>query len=186
MKRTLFAKFLIPVFIILLLLLAVYEVSQSQTILPTPKPVLHPTETRLPNCVPYPSRNTAVYPSTATPFPGQQISDSAVVSVTPLPIAHIYDLSPNSKAIDKDVVVVFRCDGTYVQFLTGPGVQIPQDLHLNAGDTIINGYPLAAHPIPPPRPQYVTSTPVVTSNAVISITPSNPTQVPYPYPSVYP
>ena len=149
---------------------------------------LPPTQTRLPNCAPYPSyedKSTA----TATPYPGQKIDSSNFMTTTPRPIAHTYDLSPNSKDIDRAIVFVFRCNGTYDQFIIGPGVKYPQDLHLQAGDTIIDMLGIGLHPMPAPPLQTSTETPAVTNKVLTTSTPSTPTpfnRTMAPNPSSYP
>ncbi|HVP20244.1 MAG TPA: hypothetical protein VMS73_00125 [Anaerolineaceae bacterium] len=198
-------KIFIPILLAAIALLFFYVISRSQPVrnqpasLPgTPTPPLDelaslfdtpvnlpPTETRLPNCAPYPSyedKSTA----TATPYPGQKIDSSNFVTTTPRPIAHTYDLSPNSKDIDRAIVLVFRCDGTYDQFIIGSGIKYPQDLHLREGDTIIDMSGIGLHPMPAPPFQTSTATPAVANKALTTPTPFNRTMAPYPYPSSYP
>ncbi len=199
MIKNLLGKILLPIFLVAILLLFFYVVSQSQPIqnqpasllsattslLGTPV-ILPPTETRTLNCVPYPSTNKPNYTSTATPYPGQQKGSPNFITPTPRPIAHTFDLSPDSQEIDKRIILVFRCDGTYDQFIVGPGIKIPQDLHLGIGDTIFDSYPVIMNIRPLPPPPTLTAIPTVTTNAFTTSTPINPTMVPYPYPSRYP
>jgi hypothetical protein len=213
MIKNLLGKIFIPILLAVIALLFFYVVSRLQPVqnqpaslpgIPTPSlddlaslfgtPVnIPPTETRLPNCAPYPSNYKNKSTSTATPYPGQKIDSSNFVTTTPRPIAHTYDLSPNSKDIDKSIVLVFRCDGTYDQIIIGPGVKYPQDLHLGVGDTIIDSYPVIFNVRPLPPFQTSTATPAVTNKAFTTPTPSTPTptpfnrtMAPYPYPTSYP
>jgi hypothetical protein len=177
-----------PILLITILLLIFYGISQSQSIqdqlisLLGPAAVLQPTETRLPNCVPYTSNSKAISITTATPYLGEQSNSSNFITVTPRPISNTYDLSPNSQAIDKEIILVFRCDGSFVQFIIGPGIKIPQDLQLGVGDTIINSYPIGNHPMPLPPPSTLMATQVVASKPGITTTPFKPTDIPYPAP----
>jgi len=211
MIKNLLGKIFIPIFLVAIALLFFYVVSRLQPVqnqpvslpgTPTPSfdelaslfgtPVnLPPTETRLPNCVPYPSNYKNKSTSTATPYPGQKIDSSNFVTTTPRPIAHTYDLSPDSRDIDKSIVLVFRCNGTYDQIIIGPGIKYPQDLHLGVGDTVIDSYPVIFNVRPLPPFQTLTETPAGTNKNLSTSTPStptpfNPTRVPYPYPSSYP
>lgn len=176
-------RILVFIVIFIILLLASYGVSQSQSLLNSIKSSsagITPTETRLPQCVPYPLNKHDSGTSTATPYMGMG-DKASFITVTPRPITHVIDLSPDSDALSKSVIIIYRCNGAYDQIIIGPGVKFPEDLHLGQGDTVINSYPLALLPIPPEKPTARTTAPIPT-NAPTEIPSIQPTIAPYPVP----
>jgi hypothetical protein len=125
------------------LLMVGYGVSQSNA----QQPVMHnafgtsvnipPTATRMPGCVNYPVEKINNLKATATPGRGTLVKKQELVSVTSIPVASIIDLSPKTLPDEKVTITVFRCDGTYIQYLVDLNMKTPEDLHLQAGDTII-------------------------------------------------
>jgi hypothetical protein len=86
--------------------------------------------------------------------------------------------------IDKAIIIVFRCNGTFDEYIVGPGIKIPEGLHLGVGDTIINIIPLGLHPHPPVIPTK-TNTPISTVIPTETRNPSvQPATAPYPAPVV--
>ncbi len=126
------------------LLLVSYGISQSNA----QQPEMHnafgttvyipPTATRMPGCINYPVEKINTLRPTATPGRGTLVKSQFVPTVTLLPVTSTFDLSPATSRYEKLLVIVFRCDGTYVQYLVGHDIKIPEDLHLQVGDTIID------------------------------------------------
>ena len=189
---------IVSALLIVVLLLVSYGISQSGTISFVPPVIkwtpvsLPPTETRRPGCVPYPQIGKESAFRTATPAEGEKSNDSAVISVTPRPIAHTYNLSPNADPVEQAVILIYRCNGTYDQYIVGLDIKIPEDLHLGVGDTIIESFSVGIHSLPPPTLSKITNTPVITNiplTPVYSSTPVNtaqstsqPKNQPYPSP----
>lgn len=176
------------------LLLASYEVTQSQykrfepPAFIGPTAVVPPTETRVPGCAPYPVAKVDHNIPTPTPGLGTAVNGGSelLISVTPIPIARTIDLSPNVSASEKAVVTVYQCNGTYVQYLVGPEKRIFKDLPLGKGDTIVFAHSPSVHSVEPPDYRKITKTPFqnptsLSTGTVIS-TPQN-TTAPYPAPN---
>ena len=189
MKKLKLIRIIIPVIVILVLLFVGYRITQSESPaygMSSFANGIAPTQTRPPQCVPFPAN--AEISGTLTPTPTFSPIQNGVInnkppfspSVTPLPIAHRVDLSPNADPIEKAVYMFYRCDGTYDEFVVGPGIKIPEDLHLNAGDTIINMLQVGLHSMPPPTITPIIPTPIPTA---VPVNPNIPTITPFePYP----
>jgi hypothetical protein len=155
-----------------------------------PTIIRSPSPTRPAYCVPLPGVPQPLGSPSATPDPfGAVISTTSPrlglgPSVTPRVYAHTIDLSPGIPLRDKWEIIVFRCDGTFEQFLGGPEVNIFQFLDLQAGDVILNTIPPASlMGNEPPEPPDETTTPSGTS---IPYPPPIPTSVKTPTMLVYP
>jgi len=108
-----------------------------------------PSPTRPANCVPLPQEKTIDIYVTPSPTPDHlETPDPNLLyespSVTPIPFAHTYDLSPKVAAQDKWGIIVFRCDGTFDLYLGGPDINPDQSIILNPGDVIYNDFPPAS------------------------------------------
>jgi len=174
---------------IIFLLSIGYSISQSQYIqfeppvFNEPTAIIPPTATRLAKCVSYPPVEKESQIRTATPNLGEKGNGLFAVTVTPRPINNIIDLSPKSDAIDKAVVTIFRCNGTFDQYVVGPDIKIPDDLPLSEGDTIYSFMPLGLHPMDPGLPTEITNNPSLTKTPIETKLPFvQPTIVPYTAP----
>ncbi len=116
------------------------------------------TPTKMPGCVKYPVATVDQGTLTPTPGPSTLVKEQIRASVTPRPITNIFDLSPQAPQNEKRTITVFRCDGIYVQYVIGPGVKVPEDLHLHMGDTIIYEEPVGNKSLPPTSPANVDHT----------------------------
>lgn len=118
-------------------------------------------------CVPLPRTAQQRGSPTSRPFPLTSVMTKTpnqppiVPTVTPRVYANIVDLSPEVPLRDKVEIVVFRCDGTFDQFLAGPEIDVYQYLNLGPGDVVINIVPPASlMGVEPPEPtNRVTNTP---------------------------
>jgi len=152
---------IIAILVVAVLSLMIYTATQSQFVRfepPLNMPNLGMTEVKMPtanrpaNCVPLPTDMPAKInlPRTVTPTfgplvaktktenlsPYPSISSTPLISYTSTPYPNLIDLSPNLPRSKKSSIIVYRCDGTYVEFLVGPEIKIPNDLNLNPGDII--------------------------------------------------
>jgi len=126
-----------------------------------------PSPTRPWYCVPLPRETRQSGSPTSTPFPltsAMTITPNkfqVAPTVTPRVYANVFDLSPEVPLRDKWEYMVFRCDGTFDQFLVGPEIDFDPFLELGPGDVIIDMIPPASlMGIEPPEPtDQVTNTP---------------------------
>jgi len=114
-----------------------------------PTLLVTPSPTRPANCVPLPQEKTIDIDMTLSPTPDHlETPDPNLLiespSVTPLPFANTFDLSPELQVRDKWEIIVFRCDGTFDLYLGGPEINVDQSIILNPGDVIYNGFPPAS------------------------------------------
>jgi hypothetical protein len=183
--------FFTSLLIIVILLLASYSIIQSNfdqfekaLAFKGPTAIVPPLATRSPNCAPYPSAKEEAKIRTATPSRGEKSNAASVVTVTPIPISNTIDLSPKTQSSDKLVITIFRCNGSFDQYIVGTDIKIPEDLHLGVGDTVYSSLPLGTHSVPPPLPNTTfTNSPIATNKPLFTATPSNSaTNVPYPAP----
>ncbi|HVN53974.1 MAG TPA: hypothetical protein VMT46_06550 [Anaerolineaceae bacterium] len=134
---------------------------------------------RQPDCVPLPPTPTEdLRPRTPTPNATQiaahNFPTTVWVSATPLPIAQVIDLSPDAAENDKSHAVVYRCDGTWIEYKFSD-LRL-DDLPLSPGDTVYLTVPPALMREPPPPPTYP---PNPTSAPLPTITPGpSPTSAP--------
>ena len=168
-----------------------YQSDRAQSTPPNfPTIIRSPSPTRPAYCVPLPGVPQPLGSSSSTPDPFGSVilttspRQSFAPSVTPRVYAHIFDLSPEIPLREKWEVIVFRCDGTFEQFLGGPEIDFYQILDLQAGDVILNTIPPASlMGNEPPEPPDETTTPLGTS---IPYPPPIPTSVKTPTLLVYP
>ncbi len=192
MKKKRSKIFFVSLFIIVILLLGSYSIIQSNydrfelLAFKGPTAIVPPIETRSPNCVAYPSIKEDLKLRTATPYQAGKSNASSAVTVTPLPISHTVDLSTKAQESEKTVITIFRCNGTFDQYIVGIDIKVPEDLHLGVGDTIYSSIPLGLHSVPPPSPfMTVTNPPISTNVPILTITSSiEPTIAPYPVPII--
>lgn len=126
-----------------------------------------PSPTRPWYCVPLPREARQGGSPTSTPFPltsAMTLTPNKFLvapTVTPRAYANVFDLSPEVPLRDKWEYVIFRCDGTFDQFFTGPEIDFDPFLELGPGDVLINMIPPASlMGIEPPEPtDQVTNTP---------------------------
>jgi hypothetical protein len=126
------------------------RVSQSE---PLPKVIRSPFPTRPAYCVPIPRE--AQMNGTPTPTPNRYSTPKPNFSptVTPIPFAHIYDLSPELPLSEKSKTEIFRCNGMFDLYLAGPNVDVHQAIGLEDGDIILYSAPPASiMGIEPPEP----------------------------------
>ncbi len=111
--------------------------------------------TRPAGCVPLPP--TATHdprPPTETPNPATQRSFPTQVSITltPFPTPNFIDLSPQVRNEDKMEVRVYRCNGTWAEYLVDPA-DFPNAIPLAHGDFIYNyAPPISIMGKEPPEP----------------------------------
>jgi hypothetical protein len=111
--------------------------------------------TRPADCVPLPPNPTPdPRPPTSTPDPSTQLTFPAPVPITltPYPTPKYIDLSPNLPYEDKMVARVYRCNGTWEEYLLDPAV-FPTVIPLSYGDFIYSSFPpesLMGHEPPEP------------------------------------
>ena len=99
---------------------------------PTATPTLTPTLTLRPTATP--TRPLSTRPANCAPLPPQ--SSLTQLTSTPLPVDFRYDLDPVIASNLKTVVVIYRCNGTWVEYLLGPSRSIDRSIYLAAGDVI--------------------------------------------------
>ncbi len=118
------------------------------------------TPTRPAHCVPIPRYPTPAGPPTATPDQFATSGPNLSPTITPIPFAHIYNLSPEMPFEEQSIIVVFRCDGTFDLYGAGPEINIDEYLRLEPGDVIFssNG-PAYLMGHQPPEPTSLTTTP---------------------------
>lgn len=130
----------------------------------TPPPLTmafrNPTPTRPAHCVPIPRYPTPAGPPTATPDQFATAGPNLSPTITPIPMAHIYNLSPELPFEEQSIIVVFRCDGAFDLYGAGPEINIDEYLRLEPGDVIFssNG-PASLMGHQPPEPTSLTTTP---------------------------
>jgi hypothetical protein len=100
------------------------------TIAPTARPTLSPTATSTATLTP-----TATRPATCAALPFVPGATPAVTG-TPLAIAYFYDLDPAAPPQEKAQVVVFRCHGTWDEFLLVANPGYLKRIPLQPGDVI--------------------------------------------------
>jgi hypothetical protein len=118
-----------------------------------------PSATRPFHCVPLPFNETSDGNPTPTPFRYALAEDHPRPTVTPLAFTNIFDLSPDLPVEQKSVTIVFRCDGSFDQYLAGVTVNVDRFINLQPGDVIIGSsapaimmqrHPPSASNWPPP------------------------------------
>jgi hypothetical protein len=134
-----------------------------------------PLRTRPAYCVPIP--RPAQISGTLTPTPDRLSTPIPHFSpsVTPIPLANTYDLSPELPLSEKSEIVIFRCNGAFDLYLAGPNVEIDQAIELEVGDIVYSSGPpasLMGHEPPEPTGSVLTQIPLA----------STPTSFPYPPP----
>jgi hypothetical protein len=65
------------------------------------------------------------------------------ITVTPVPTPYYIDLSPELPYEDKVVARVYRCNGTWDEYILDPAV-FPTAIPLSRGDIIYDAFPPAA------------------------------------------
>jgi hypothetical protein len=112
--------------------------SQSQSIQQTPPTLpniqLSPSPTRPADCIPLPKNIYNDLKSPPTPA-------ANIPSVTPIPFKNTIDLSPDIAMSSKWETIVFRCDGSFDRYLTGPNLDPRKAISLGPGDVIILAIP---------------------------------------------
>jgi hypothetical protein len=141
-----------------------------------PTVIRSPFPTRPAYCVPLPREAQMI----GTPAPTPNRFSTSIPyfrpTVTPIPFAHTYDLSPELPLSEKSEIVIFRCIGAFDLYLVGPNVDIDQALEIEDGDIILGSSPpasLMGHEPPEPTGSLPTQIPPA----------STPTSFPYPPPS---
>jgi len=102
--------------------------------------------TRPADCMPLPPTPTLDPRSpTATPNPTTQhtFPSSVPITLTPYPTPDYIDLSPELPYEDKMVARVYRCNGTWDEYLLDPAV-FPTAIPLSYGDIIYSSFPPAS------------------------------------------
>lgn len=111
--------------------------------------------TRPSDCVPLPPTPTNdPRPPTSTPnLTTQHAFDTpAGIIVTPFPTPHYIDLSPELQYEDKMVARVYRCNGTWDEYILDPAI-FPTAIPLSHGDIIYDSSPpLSLMGQQPPEP----------------------------------
>ena len=97
---------------------------------PTATPTLTPTLTLRPTATP--TRPLSTRPANCAPLPPQ--TSLSQLTSTPLPVDFRYDLDPVISSNLKTVVVIYRCNGTWVEYRLGPNRTIANSIYLAAGD----------------------------------------------------
>ncbi len=143
---------------------------------PLPTVIRSPFPTRPTYCVPLPQEAQMI--GTPTPTPNRFSTSTPYFrpTVTPIPFAQTYDLSPELPLSEKSEIVIFRCNGAFDLYLAGPNVDIDQAIELEDGDIILGSSPpasLMGHEPPEPTGSVPTQIPPA----------STPTSFPYPPPS---
>jgi hypothetical protein len=117
------------------------------------RPSATPTHTATPTIQPTntPSGPTPTRPANCAPLPPK--TSLAQLTSTPLPIDFRYDLDPNIAPDLKTVVVIYRCNGTWVEYWLGPDRTISNSIYLAAGDVIwLDLPPASSTPTTPGTP----------------------------------
>ena len=127
--------------------------TQTLTSTPTLTPLVYISPTGL-----IPTR-----PANCAPPPPPQ-SSLAQLTSTPLPVDFRYDLDPTIAPSLKTVVIIYRCNGTWIEYWMGPGRTVSNSIYLAAGDVIwLIVPPTGATPtLPPTRTPTSTPTPILT------------------------
>ena len=120
---------------------AIEAARPTPTVAVTPRPT-RPTATQTPTATltltplvyVSPTGPTPTRPANCAPLPPQ--TSLAQLTSTPLPVDFRYDLDPNIAPSLKTVVVIYRCNGTWVEYWMGPGRTISNSIYLAAGDII--------------------------------------------------
>jgi hypothetical protein len=118
---------------------AIEAARPTPTVAVTPRPTrptatITPTLTQTPQVFISPSGPTPTRPANCAPLPPQ--SSLAQLTSTPLPIDFRYDLDPDVSPNLKTVVVIYRCNGTWVEYWLGPGRTVDNSIYLAAGDVV--------------------------------------------------
>jgi len=119
--------------------------------------------TRPSDCVPLPptptydSQPRTPTPNLTTQMAYQAFSTPVMVTVTPMPTPHYIDLSPKLRYEDKMVARVYRCNGTWEEYILDPAI-FPSAIPLSHGDIIYNSAPPASL-MGPPEPVTPTAYP---------------------------
>lgn len=110
--------------------------------------------TRPEDCVPLPPTPTYdLRPPTPTPNKATQMAYQPIPTPvwTPHPTPHYTDLSPQLPYKDKMVARVYRCNGTWDEYLLDPAI-FPNAIPLSHGDIIYDADPPLSLMGPPPEP----------------------------------
>lgn len=78
-----------------------------------------------------PTGPTATRPPACAPLPA-----GAALTATPAPVNFRYDLDPALPPWEKSVVLIYRCNGSWVEYLLGPKHTIDNSIYLAAGDVV--------------------------------------------------
>ena len=120
---------------------AIEAARPTPTVAVTPRPTTQSTATQTPTLTQTlqvfvsPSGRTPTRPANCAPPPPPQTSLTQLTS-TPLPVDFRYDLDPNIAPSLKTVVIIYRCNGTWVEYWMGPGRTVSNSIYLAAGDVI--------------------------------------------------
>ena len=142
---------------------AIEAARPTPTVVVTPRPTrptatqtLTSTLTLTPLVYVSPTGPTPTRPANCAPLPPQ--TSLAQLTSTPLPVDFRYDLDPTIAPGLKTVVVIYRCNGTWVEYWMGPGRTVSNSIYLAAGDIIwLIVPPTGATPTPPATPTSTSS-----------------------------
>jgi hypothetical protein len=116
---------------------------------PSATPTLTATLTLTPSVTP--SGPTPTRPANCAPLPPK--TSLSQLTSTPLSVDFRYDLDPNIAPELKTVVVIYRCNGTWVEYWLGPNRTINNSIYLAAGDVIwLDLPPASSTPSAPATP----------------------------------
>jgi hypothetical protein len=96
-----------------------------------------PSATRPFHCVPLPFTETSDSNPTPTPIRYALAEDHPRPTVTLRAFTNTFDLSPELPLEQKSTTIVFRCDGSFDQYLAGVTVNVDRFINLMPGDVII-------------------------------------------------
>jgi hypothetical protein len=96
-----------------------------------------PSATRPAHCVPLTFNLLSDSNPTPTPIRYALAEDHPRPTVTPQAFTNTFDLSPEIPLEQKSATIVFRCNGSFDQYLAGVTVNVDRFINLQPGDVIV-------------------------------------------------